>query len=284
MADKPNLTPETHEGERCNACGHLYLTVWRAPDDLWAKVTGRLDGRWDVVPNVFRVHRQRERLHPRSGSRDMGSSRTAADRKRMDAHKHTDECLRYATLTGKAFCISECADSRLSALAAGEGARRMTKIHHSAKYWGTGIDDTTPDPNPNLTPDGLRTWLRERLGWNAAIQYAEGAVFADAWDKDIDGWNATLCACSTHDSGDVGGASAASSGWYAVMHSWPPLPPGRSNRMRDPKDSMCKSTARRSTLTWTSAGVAEHGPGWNSGPFGNKAEKWEAMTLSAVAM
>lgn len=53
-----NLTSETlramaEEGERCNACGRLYLTVYRVPDDLWAKVTGRTDGGGTWCPTCF---------------------------------------------------------------------------------------------------------------------------------------------------------------------------------------------------------------------------------------
>lgn len=34
----------THDGgERCQSCGWLYATVWKADDALWGKVTGRLD-------------------------------------------------------------------------------------------------------------------------------------------------------------------------------------------------------------------------------------------------
>ena len=32
-------------------------------------------------------------------------------------HKHTDECLHYAALTGRPFCIASCADSRRAVLA-----------------------------------------------------------------------------------------------------------------------------------------------------------------------
>ena len=32
------------EWERCESCEHLYSSVWRAPDEIWNKVTGITDG------------------------------------------------------------------------------------------------------------------------------------------------------------------------------------------------------------------------------------------------
>ena len=38
---EPSPAPEEpSEGERCQACGRRYDTVWRAPDSLWARVSG----------------------------------------------------------------------------------------------------------------------------------------------------------------------------------------------------------------------------------------------------
>ena len=39
----PEVDPRD-EGERCQRCGRRYTEVWRAPDVLWANVTGRDDG------------------------------------------------------------------------------------------------------------------------------------------------------------------------------------------------------------------------------------------------
>ena len=41
------------ESERCNACGRPYLTIYRVPDDIWAKVTGRTDGGGTWCPTCF---------------------------------------------------------------------------------------------------------------------------------------------------------------------------------------------------------------------------------------
>lgn len=44
---------EPTKGERCNACGRPYLTIYHVPDDLWAKVTGRTDGGGTWCPTCF---------------------------------------------------------------------------------------------------------------------------------------------------------------------------------------------------------------------------------------
>jgi hypothetical protein len=31
---------ENPPGERCDYCGRHYLSIWRAPDDVWYRVTG----------------------------------------------------------------------------------------------------------------------------------------------------------------------------------------------------------------------------------------------------
>ena len=35
---------EINSWEKCQRCGGRYPTVWDAPDDLWAQVTGKTDG------------------------------------------------------------------------------------------------------------------------------------------------------------------------------------------------------------------------------------------------
>jgi len=52
VGEEGTLSDQT-EGERCNACGRRYLTVYRVPDDLWAKVTGRTDGGGTWCPACF---------------------------------------------------------------------------------------------------------------------------------------------------------------------------------------------------------------------------------------
>lgn len=41
------------ECEHCQSCGRAYATVWRAPDALWANVTGRADGGGLRCPECF---------------------------------------------------------------------------------------------------------------------------------------------------------------------------------------------------------------------------------------
>ena len=35
------LHHDLSEGERCQCCGERYLTVYRLPDELWARITPR---------------------------------------------------------------------------------------------------------------------------------------------------------------------------------------------------------------------------------------------------
>ena len=48
-----NEMSDQTEGERCSACGRPYLTIYRVPDDIWAKVTGRTDGGGTWCPTCF---------------------------------------------------------------------------------------------------------------------------------------------------------------------------------------------------------------------------------------
>lgn len=57
----------------------------------------------------------------------------------MTEHKHTDECLRYAAMTGKAFCITPCKDSR---------NQKKSGINPPAPV------DERPKPPPNIPTTG----------------------------------------------------------------------------------------------------------------------------------
>ena len=41
------------QGELCRNCNHRYLTIWRAPDDLWKKVTSIQDESGLLCPKCF---------------------------------------------------------------------------------------------------------------------------------------------------------------------------------------------------------------------------------------
>jgi hypothetical protein len=36
---------KTVGGERCQNCGKIYKIIWKAPDDLWEKITGGEPGK-----------------------------------------------------------------------------------------------------------------------------------------------------------------------------------------------------------------------------------------------
>ena len=44
---------EREFGELCQGCGTRYLTVWRAPDDIWEVVSGNTNGSGLLCPSCF---------------------------------------------------------------------------------------------------------------------------------------------------------------------------------------------------------------------------------------
>lgn len=46
-------TEAKYPGERCECCQCPYTTVWRAPDTLWQRLTGRTDGAGLYCPECF---------------------------------------------------------------------------------------------------------------------------------------------------------------------------------------------------------------------------------------
>ena len=60
----------------------------------------------------------------------------------MIEHKHTDKCLEYAALTGKAFCIADCRDSRVTPEARlRECVHAILKLPEPPKNIGDGPDE-----------------------------------------------------------------------------------------------------------------------------------------------